>query len=83
METRAFCPSSRQKECLETHVFGGDSVIVATCEPEPKDCVFKWLCEEVHPEEEMEQQRKNCNDMNCRKCHHFWDFYEGYFNTDE
>lgn len=56
-------------------------MIVATCELEPQECAFKWLCEEVHPEAEMEDRRKDCNDVNCRKCSHFWDFYERYFRS--
>lgn len=58
-------------------------MIVAISELEPKECTFKWLCEEVYPEHDMVEKRKQCTDENCRKCTHFWNFYEGYFSSDD
>lgn len=44
-------------------------------------CRFDELCSEYHPEEE--ERRKNCTDVNCKRCARYWAFLDGYNALDE
>ena len=48
-----------------------------------EECPFCELCEECHPEMDMEIKRKTCDDKNCVKCHTYWAFHDGYYALDE
>lgn len=47
-------------------------------------CEFYDLCEACHPETEMAERRKKCNEEErCRRCGVYWAFKDGYFGLDE
>jgi hypothetical protein len=46
-------------------------------------CPFYELCEECHPEPDMEKRRKGCNCENNYYCGIYWAFKDGYAGLDE
>lgn len=48
-----------------------------------RPCEFKELCEDCHPEREMDTKRETCSEKNCRNCGIYWAFRDGYLGLDE
>ena len=46
-------------------------------------CPFEELCEEVYSESEMKEFRKQCTLETCKKCDHYWGFFQGYCEAIE
>ena len=47
------------------------------------ECPFMEICEEYYNEPEMIEFRKQCTIENCKKCDHYWGFFEGYCDAME
>lgn len=46
-------------------------------------CPFEDLCEEVYSEPQMQEFRKQCTFETCKKCDHYWGFFQGYCEAIE
>ena len=48
-----------------------------------KPCEFRQLCEECHPEKDMQERRKSCDGVRKRRCAVYWAFNDGYNGFDD
>lgn len=54
-----------------------------TATAEEFQCPYYDLCVDCHPEEEMVEFRKKCDDSNCHYCGIYWAFQDGFSGLDD